>query len=84
MIGWLLGTRIGRAASAILTAMGVIFAAWFLGKREGRKGAKTDALMNSLKVSKKAREKQDEINKASPDDVMRRLDGWMRDDDENL
>lgn len=63
-----------------MTAISVIFAVFIAGKREGRSKAKTDALKDTVKTSKKAREKQDEINKASPDDVMRRLDGWFRKD----
>ncbi|MGB1214826.1 MAG: hypothetical protein ACPG4X_15780 [Pikeienuella sp.] len=62
-------------------AVAVVLGAFLVGKSEGKQRQKAKNLEHSLKTSKQAREKQDDINKASPDDVVRRLDGWMRDDD---
>lgn len=43
VIAWLLGSRIGRALSAVLTAIGVAFAVFTAGKREGRRNERHKA-----------------------------------------
>ena len=84
MISWLLSSPIGRLFAKIAAVAAVILGVFVAGRREGKRAGKVKDLKKSLETSDRAREKQDEIRKASPDDVARRLDGWMRDDNEDV
>lgn len=77
-MGWLLGTRIGRALSAALAAVGAVLAVYLLGKREGRSGAAVDALRDEQKREDKGRDAVSNLRGADRDDLLdqlRRNDG---------
>jgi len=76
MIGWLLGTRIGRWIGGALAAAAAVFTVLQMAKRQGAK----DAL---AKVKEADQERSNEIEKRA-DDALRKHDGDTRPVDERL
>lgn len=66
--------------AAILAAVVAIAGAWLRGKATGQRQEQDKRVRQDLDAVRKAKGVQDEIDRASPDDVRRRLDGWMRPD----
>lgn len=64
-------------AGAVVLA---VVAALFMGQRRGRQAERADHDRRNLDAMKDAKDVRDEIDRESPDDVRRRLDGWMRDE----
>ena len=68
--------------AAALTAVAAFFGIYWMGTQRGSEKAKRKEAERALKAAKTEREKRDEINKLSPDERRRRLDGWMSDDED--
>jgi hypothetical protein len=48
MIGWFLGTRLGRFLGVVAAALLALAGAWAAGRREGRQQAATDTLRRTV------------------------------------
>jgi hypothetical protein len=55
--------------------------AYFGGARRGRKDERAKQDRRNLDAMRDAKDVRDEIDRKSPDDLRRDLDGWMLDDD---
>lgn len=53
MIGWLLGTRLGKALSGLLTALVILWATYVAGKRQEASEARTEALESYVKTKER-------------------------------
>ena len=65
MIGWLIGTRLGKALSGLLTALVILWATYVAGKRQEASEARTEALEGYVKT----KEKIDEVQPTSDRDA---------------
>lgn len=81
MLGWLIGSDIGRLLAGAVAAL-VAFAGVFLsGRSSGKKAEQNKALKKRVDDMEKAKEVRDEVDALGDGDMRDRLDGWMRDND---
>lgn len=82
MIGWILGTRFGRALAALAAAVVALVGAWVAGHRTGREAARADALRRTV-TALQTRERIDDAIDQDPDLAARaRSTGLLRDEPE--
>jgi len=62
MIGWLLGTRVGRGLSALVAAVALIGAAWVAGARDARQRATTEAIKGQNETLQEVRDHERETS----------------------
>ena len=69
MIGWIMGTRLGRALAAAAAAIAAVGAVFLAGRRGGRKDAERERMEVDLERSEHIREKAADARRGAPRDV---------------
>ena len=73
MIAWIIGSRIGRALSGLVVAVGAFLGVYIMGRRDGAENAENEALRDNAERQEDGRNAVNDLRGADRDDLIDRL-----------